>query len=271
MTVNCFWYDNQLIEGNVLKLTIDDPALLYGATVFTTLRVYRQSLDSPLTNWKQHCDRLHSGLQQFNWSPPNWQQVRRGAEALMAFSPVLRITIFPDGRELIIGRSLPEDLATWQQNGIRAWVADAPHFRRSLATYKTGNYLSAWLAKQRAKEFGSLEAILIDDRGNWLETSTGNLWGWRDGQWWTPPVAAGILPGLARSQLLTWLSDRRRIVKQENWSAEWVKDLEAIAHTNSVVELVPIHSIFNNNIEFLYDPLHPALQELRGLWQRDRN
>jgi len=39
----------------------------------------------------------------------------------------------------------------------------------------------------------------MDESGNWLETSTGNLWG---GGWWTP-LAAEIAPGVVRSQLAT--------------------------------------------------------------------
>jgi 4-amino-4-deoxychorismate lyase len=62
-----FWYNGQLKQTDSLELTIDEPGLLYGATVFTTLRVYHQSLDSPLTNWKSHCDRLISSLQTLGW------------------------------------------------------------------------------------------------------------------------------------------------------------------------------------------------------------
>lgn len=266
--VNCFWYDNQLIEGNILELTIDEPALLYGATVFTTLRVYHQSLESRLTNWQGHCDRLQSSLQQFDWPQPNWQKIRQAAEALIPFYSVLRITIFPNGKELIIGRSLPKDLTKWQQTGVRAWVARDSLFRRSLATYKTGNYLSAWLAKQKAEKLAATEAILIDDHGHWLETSTGNLWGWLEGSWRTPPITEGILPGLARSQLLNWLRTRQIPVTEEPWLDEWVKDLEAIAYTNSVVEIVPIHSICNDNFQLTYDPHHPAFQQLRQFWKQ---
>ena len=46
--------------------------------------------------------------------------------------------------------------------------------------HKTGNYLACWLAKNAgAKKVGAQEAILTSDQGEWLETSTGNLWGWK--------------------------------------------------------------------------------------------
>jgi 4-amino-4-deoxychorismate lyase len=99
-----------LIESQTLELEIDDPGLLYGATVFTTLRVYDNSLDSRLTYWRSHCDRLKFSLQTFDWRLPDEERLRQGAQVMMAHFPVLRITIFPDGREWITGRLLPKRL-----------------------------------------------------------------------------------------------------------------------------------------------------------------
>ena len=81
--VSKFWYDGNLITGNTLELAIDDPGLLYGATVFTTMRVYQHSLESRLTNWTEHCDRLSSSLQAFDWQQPNWKQVKLGATSML--------------------------------------------------------------------------------------------------------------------------------------------------------------------------------------------
>ncbi|HEY9798295.1 MAG TPA: aminotransferase class IV [Leptolyngbyaceae cyanobacterium] len=261
-----FWYNGQLIQADTLELAIDEPGLLYGATVFTTLRVYHQSLDSPLTNWKAHCDRLLSSLQAFGWQLPDWERLRGGAEMLSPSYPVLRITIFPDGREWITGRFLPSDLAQRQQLGIKAWLADAPEYSRSLPTHKTGNYLSAWLALQTSNQLGAAEAILVDASGNWLETSTGNLWGWQDGGWWTPPLEAGILPGVMRSQLIDWLKKNGSAVREAPWDNKRVLDFEAITYTNSVIEVIPIHTVLNPHNPLTYEPFHRSLEQLRSLF-----
>ena len=44
-----YWYNGELIDDERISLGIDDIGLLYGATLFTTLRIYQQSLDHPLT------------------------------------------------------------------------------------------------------------------------------------------------------------------------------------------------------------------------------
>ncbi|MEA5506544.1 aminotransferase class IV [Halotia wernerae UHCC 0503] len=261
MTINIFWYDGKLIQSQTLELNINDPGLLYGATVFTTLRVYENSLDSSLTNWLLHCDRLLFSLQSFGWEQPDWKCVRQGAETILAHFPVLRITLFPDGREWIIGRLLPQDLTENQKNGITTSLAMS-QFARSLPSHKTGNYLSAWLAKTNVQQ-NVQETILVDTAGNWLETTTGNLWGWQNGSWWTPPLTAGILPGIVRSQLIKWLQNQQQTVREEPWTSELVQGFEAIAYTNSVVEIIPIHTVQQPTGSLQYSPYHSSFQQIR--------
>lgn len=272
-------------------MPIDDPGLLYGATVFTTVRVYHQSLECALTNWTEHCDRLRGTIQTFGWQQPQWNRIRRGAEILITHFPILRITLFPDGREWITGRFLPLHLTEKQHHGISVWVAAGEQFERCLPGYKTGNYLSAWMAKNTAAQMGTGEAILVDANGNWLETSGGNLWGWLDGCWWTPPLEAGILPGVVRSRLISWLKSCDRQIREEPWLPDLVKRFVAIAITNSVVEVIPIHTVIEgqggsrgdavpcsykgegeaeakiNQLE--YDPYHPGFQQLRDLFTHE--
>ncbi|MEH1766678.1 aminotransferase class IV [Nostoc sp.] len=262
MTNNIFWYDGKLVHSQTLEININDPGLLYGATVFTTLRVYQNSLDSNLTNWQAHCDRLLFSLQTFGWQQPDWNRLRKGAQILLTHFPILRITLFPDGREWITGRLLPQNLTEKQKTGIVCAVASS-EFSRSLPSHKTGNYLSAWLAKTSSD---AQEAILIDTLGNWLETSTGNLWGWCDRSWYTPPIKAGILPGIGRSQLVNWLQNHQQQVREETWSVELVQRFEAIAYTNSVVEIIPIHTVHQPSGSLQYNPYHQSFQLIRELF-----
>ena len=185
----------------------------------------------------------------------------------MAHFPVLRITVFPDGREWITGRFFPDGLTERHKHGIAASVAVAPQFQRWLPAHKTGNYLPAWLARAKAQQMSAQEAILVDENCYWLETSTGNLWGWRDGSWWTPPLAAGILPGVVRGQLLNWLCCYHSQVRELPWLPDEVEDFEAIAYTNSVVEVIPIHTVIQPTSQLKYDPYHPAFKQLREIFR----
>jgi 4-amino-4-deoxychorismate lyase len=243
-----YWYAGQRIGRGTIELKIDEPGLLYGATVFTTLRTDRLSRSV----YDLHCQRLRSSIADLGWCEPDWQQVERGVASLTPEFLVLRITLFPDGRELITGRSLPPQLSTWQREGITAMIADR-QYTRSLPHHKTGNYLAPWLALQQARHRDIQEAILTNERGDWLETTTGNLWGYCNGCWYTPPVSAGILPGIARSQILTRFQQQNIPVVEMEWNAEWVPNLEAIGYCNSVVNFVPIHTVITalGNLQWL--------------------
>lgn len=232
-----YWYAGKQIAAQTIELAIDEPGLLYGATVFTTFRTDRLL---PAI-YDLHCQRLQSSITELGWCEPDWHQLRRGIEVLISEFPVLRITIFPDGRELITGRNLPPQLATWQQTGVTVIVADR-QYTRSLPQHKTGNYLAPWLSLQQARNRNIQEAILTNDRGDWLETTTGNLWGYRDGCWYTPPLSAGILCGIMRAQIMAELQQQNIQVVEKDWNPDWAEDLTAIGYSNSVVGFVPIHT-----------------------------
>lgn len=262
-----FWYDGELIETETISVRVTEPGLIYGATVFTTLRVYQKSLDHHLTQWSTHCHRLEYSLKTLGWTLPNWQQLRREAKVLIDFYPVLRLTIFPDGKEWITGRFLPKDLEQSQRQGVKGWVANNSLYQRSLANYKTGNYLGPFLALREANKLGFREAILVSNQGNWLETSTGNLWGYKQGKWYTPPIEEAILPGIGQSQLLSWLNNQNISINQTQWTLDFIESLEIIAYGNSVVEIIPFASIEMEGMILNLNSSYSNIKQLQDYYQ----
>jgi len=256
-----FYYNGELITGNTLNFNINEPSLLYGATVFTTLRVYEQSLEHPLTHWVDHCQRLKNSLEVFGWSFPDWELLKKETEILTQTYPIIRITIFPDGREWITGRFLPEDLSQRQSQGIKGWIAEDNLYKRSLPEHKTGNYLTPWLARQQAEKMGAKEAILTNNQGDWLETNTGNLWGWKGKTIFTPHQE--ILPGIARKNLLIWLKQQNILVQETQWNIDFVQELEGVAYSNSVVQIVPFNEIIAENFSRCYNASHYCLEQIQ--------
>ncbi|RUT08348.1 hypothetical protein DSM106972_015160 [Dulcicalothrix desertica PCC 7102] len=262
-----FWYNNKLINSQTIELDINNPGLLYGATIFTTLRVY-DSLDNPLTQWQAHLARIKTSLNHFSWQQPNWDSIRNGAVLMKQHFPVLRVTVFPDGKEWITGRMLASDLKELQKHGITASVVQ--DYYRSLPGHKTGNYLAPILAKtDAAQNHNSQEAIFIDEKGNWLETTTGNLWGWKDNCWWTPPLSTGILPGIAREYIRTNLIQQNQVVREDVWNIKLVKSFETLAYSNCIVEIIPIHTVVTDTGTLTYGAQHPSLIKLQALFQKD--
>ncbi|MBX2863419.1 MAG: aminotransferase class IV [Leptolyngbyaceae cyanobacterium MAG.088] len=261
-----YWFAGQLHEGEQITIAANNPALAYGASVFTTMRVYENSLKHPLTAWNWHRDRITQSLHYFDWPQPNWQAVTRGCQAMLTRFPVLRLTVLADGQPLITGRPLPTDLHQHQMEGVTTWVAQGHKYQRSLPAHKTSNYLPCWLAMQTAKTHGARDAILSTPSGEWLETSSGNLWGYKADQWWTPPLTSGILPGISRARLIDNFADQ--VITDIPWSLDCVKQFECLAYSNCVVELIPIHTVLFGNIKLNYSSTHEGLSALRQMFYR---
>lgn len=263
-----FFYEGKLNQGEQIQFNINDSGWLYGANIFTTLRVYHDSLTHPLTKWQLHCDRLLNNIKEFDWKQPHWERITQGAELLSKEYPVLRITIFEDGRELITARNLPSELERKQKEGITAQVITNHNLQRSIAHHKTGNYLAPYLARQSAQKLGYEEAILIDSEGNWLETATGNLWGYSQGIWFTPQLNGNLLPGIARN----FICQQAQFPIEENiWNPNFIQGLEAIAYSNSVVEIIPFNLIQWENKQLKFNPHHPAFQSFQAIYQKNES
>ena len=199
-----------------------------------------------------------------HWSTVDWERITSGAERVAQDYPVVRVTLFSDGRELIIGRGLPQYLSQQQRSGIAAWLATEAIFQRSMADFKTGNYLAPWLARNRAISQGAGEAILINKDSHWLETATGNLWGFSNGQWYTPPIGS-ILPGVMRRRLITQLNQLGKSVIEAPWTPKLVQDFEGITYSNSVVGVIPFTQILPNGRKYVLNGIQPHLRELQQL------
>lgn len=74
-----------------------------------------------------------------------------------------------------------------------------------LSRIKSLNYGDNILARREADERGFDDALMLNCRGGIACATVGNLFLRIDGEWRTPPVAEGILPGLARARLLSLL------------------------------------------------------------------
>jgi 4-amino-4-deoxychorismate lyase len=244
-----YWFDGQWFDQAFIQLPIAEPGLLYGATIFTTLRVYDRNLFHPLTHWSAHGDRLRQTLAELHWPSPDWPDLTQAAIVLGQHHPVLRITIFPTGQAWIVGRALPTDLTQRQHQGITAWLMPPGQFQRPLAGWKTGNYFAPWLAQQTAKRQQSQEAILTNRAGHWLETSTGNLWGWRGEFFSTPAFTGEQLAGIAQAHLCQWLEKQGIILSHQAWTPDLVNSLQGMAYSNSVVEIIPINQVHADHPE----------------------
>ncbi|MEL7144647.1 MAG: aminotransferase class IV, partial [Cyanobacteria bacterium J06573_11] len=94
------------------------------------------------------------------------------------------------------------------------------------------------------------------------------------GQWWTPvSTHAGYecLPGLMRERLRRRLAQQGTTVNTQKWTPARLRSFEAIAYSNCVVELLPIHTVLQGTQQISFDPRHHKLRSLLQQIQQTAN
>lgn len=67
---------------------------------------------------------------------------------------------------------------------------------------KTVNFMTEWMSQHKAQEAGYDQGIIINQRGQVAETGSSNLFMGKKGKLYTPPLEAGGLPGIVRSEII---------------------------------------------------------------------
>ena len=108
---------------------------------------------------------------------------------------------------------------------------------------KSNNLLNSALAAQQALRRGGFEGIMRNTKGELTECSTANLFIVRSGEALTPPLGAGLLPGITRKCLFevgreVGVPVREQVLRDEDLFAA-----EEAFLTSTTRELVPIVTV----------------------------
>jgi branched-chain amino acid aminotransferase len=118
-----------------------------------------------------------------------------------------------------------------------------------LSQIKSLNYGDNILARREAMARGATDALMLNGQGRVVCATVGNLFARIEGQWITPPVADGILPGIARGKILSHMD-----VKQASLSEADLRSADAAFISNSLgsIDIVEVDGV----------QLRPCLKEL---------
>jgi branched-chain amino acid aminotransferase len=218
----------------------NDRGFTLGDGVFETLLV----LEGQICLLSQHLERLAEGLRILTLALPNSRSVLK--ELLQdtiqrnhLSTGILRLTISRG----ISQRGLPADPAALPTvvitpsrgqpsfSPVRLILAQST--RRNefspLSRIKSLNYLDNVLARQEAIAQAADDAVLLNTRGQITESTAATLCVQLGEQWLTPPVEAGVLPGILRQRLL----ERGVVQLQTLWPAD-LEQAEAMLLCNSL-------------------------------------
>ena len=108
------------------------------------------------------------------------------------------IACLPFGNYIDVDRALNVGVSSWKR------IDDNMIPARGKIT---GSYVNSAFAKSEALMNGFDEAIMLDNDGHVSEGSAENLFMFRNGTAYTPPVTSNILEGITRQTIMTLLSE----------------------------------------------------------------
>jgi para-aminobenzoate synthetase/4-amino-4-deoxychorismate lyase len=146
------------------------------------------------------------------------------AERLPAQAHKVRLRLGPEGRTTVE----TEPATAPPPESVRVGMAPTPVDSASRWLYHKTTQRQVYAAALAACP-GCDDALLWNACGQATETCHGNLVARVDGELVTPPLSAGLLPGVLRG----WLLDRG-IVREQNLTLEAVRGCEAVWRVNSV-------------------------------------
>ena len=210
-------------------VSVFDRAFLYGDGLFETIRVFN---GQPFC-WEQHMQRLQQGAKFLKIKLP-FSRARLLTFALKLAAKnkepdcLLRLTLSrgigahgytpknADRPTLVMSlRPAPKTTASVPQ-----WKLVTSSFRLPandpLAAFKTCNKLPQVLARAEADAAGADEALFLNTDGFVVEGASSNLFWVKRGIVYTPPLAAGILPGVTRAAVLDIASKLKIPLRQKN-------------------------------------------------------
>jgi branched-chain amino acid aminotransferase len=113
---------------------------------------------------------------------------------------------------------------------------------------KSNNLLNCALAMQEAVRRGAFEGLMRNYRGELAEFSTANLFVVKDGAVLTPPLGAGLLPGITREFLFEVGADVGVPVREQVLKDPDLFGADEVLLTSTTREIVPIVTVDDRTI-----------------------
>jgi branched-chain amino acid aminotransferase len=248
--------NGQWVPEQEAKVSVFDRGFLYGDGLFETIRLYH---GRPF-RWAQHMRRLQCGLELLRLGLPfSLDALRTQAAELVQRNAldegVLRLSVSRGpgprgysaqgaGPATVVLSLHPSAQATaparpirLHTSGVRVWTADP------LAQIKSANKLRHILARVEAEAAGADAALLLNEQGQVAEADSANVFWIEAGVVCTPPLEAGVLPGITRAVVLE-LCPRLDLTWRE--AVAWPQTLwsaEAVFLTSSVQGIVSVGAL----------------------------
>lgn len=258
------WMDGALVPWQQATVHVMAHVLHYASSVFEGIRCYKTRRGPAIFRLPEHVRRLFDSARIYRMIPKHTQEEiaaairdtirRNGFEACYIRPLVYRGLGTPGVNPL--NSPVCCAIVVWDwghylgdgslQSGIdvcvSSWTRMAPNTLPALAK-ASSNYANSQLIKMEAVTNGFKEGIALDHQGFVSEGSGENLFVVREGIVYTPPLSAGVLPGITRDAVIRLCQDEGLAVREVDLPRETLYVADELFFSGTATEICPIRSV----------------------------
>jgi len=250
------WLNGELVDRKEATVSVFDHGLLYGDGVFEGIRSY----GGKVFRLQKHVRRLFDSANGIRLQIPlSRKEVAKAVEYTLKANGLkdayIRLVVTRGEGTLGLDPNrcpkpsmfvITDKIALYPQelyeNGLDIITAATMrnHPNAVNPRLKSLNYLNNILAKIEAIDAGTLEAVMLNHLGYVAECTGDNIFIVREGVVFTPPIAAGILEGITRDEIIDIAGKAKIRVREENLTRQDLYVADECFLTGTAAEVVPV-------------------------------
>jgi len=263
------WMNNKLVPFKDAKVHVLTHALHYSTAVFEGIRCYNTPKGSMIFRLPEHVDRLFSSAKMYSMKMPYSKKqisdaiiktVRNSTMKECYIRPIAyysygMLGLTPTANKIDVAIACVEALQEYTKAGkIRGTRCKVSKWLRidsksqPMQAKAASNYANAALARVEALNEGYDESIMLNYQGKVAEGSAENIFVVNEGEICTPPLSAGILPGITRDSVIKIAETKKLSVTEKNVDVKDLYSADEIFMTGTASEIKPVTEINNKAI-----------------------
>lgn len=249
------YINGELIPAEEAKISVFDAAYLYGEGLFETLRAFKGHI--PFLG--EHLKRLYRGARLLRIAIPlreralaqAMQQTLAANELTDAY---IRVNVSAEeasvgtrrrhaaASHIVIFAKPPDPYPQklYRQGCRLVIVRSVVNDPAVIATCKTTNYLAKMIARREIQDRRATEGILLNSQGEVTEGAGSNLFLVRKGKLLTPPISAGVMPGVIRRQVLKQARRLKIPTRERSLTIQELLKADEIFITSTLKGVMPV-------------------------------
>jgi branched-chain amino acid aminotransferase len=257
--------NGRIADQDHATISVFDHGFLYGEGVYETMRTYN---DQPFL-FDRHMRRLRNSARMITMPLPFTDDELAGriretmAAAHLDGEAYIRVLVTrgvgeltydlkatPTPSVVIIVKAQTDPPPDTYQRGVRVVIVDIVrnHPGSVNPLIKSNNLMNSALAMQEAFRSGAFEGVMRNYRGELAECTTSNLFVIKNGTALTPPLDAGLLPGITREFVFEIGADCSIPVEEAVLQDDDLLGADEAFLTSTTREIVPIVTVGDRRI-----------------------